>query len=424
MSWSPLVNPNAAQIGQLLTANGPRVPVLPGQFTRPALVTPPPNAALDDLLEQVAVTLQLTATQFGRAETAYNAVTEWLEAKGSALRDFRPFLSPQGSAALRTTNRPVGRSDYDVDVVCLLQRTGWTAMQVYDAILQRLAEHGTYRGMIERKDRCIRLNYETEFHLDIIPAEPQPLLGVLHGQSAVRIPDRARSAWTPSNPSGYIRWFHEQAETARVLLEKRASLPLPQRATPGDQTVLAMVVQLIKRYRDLQYASPRRADLAPRSIVLTTLVATHYDGQQEPSRALYQVVTGIARAVAEALPGRVAIANPTNPGERFCDKFTDATYTEFVRFVFALEAEVIALTTMDGAGLPDLQPRLDVLFGEEPVRTAILEYGHRVRRASEEKRLRASAATGLTVVGSAKAPGRQIITHRPYGGTADVRGDQ
>jgi hypothetical protein len=241
---------------------------------------------------------------------------------------------------------------------------------------------------------------------------------------AVRIPDRARSAWIPSNPAGYVRWFHEQAETARLLLEKRASIPLPPRAAPGEQTVLAMVVQLIKRYRDLQYASPRRAHLAPRSIVITTLAATHYDGQQEPSRALHQVVTSMAREVAGALPRRVSIPNPTNPGERFCDKFTDESYKEFVRFVFALEKDVIGLTTMDAAGLPDLQPRLDALFGEAPVRKAIMEYGQSIRRASDEKRLRATATTGLTVVGSAKAPGRQIITHRPYGGTAQDRSDR
>lgn len=373
------------------------------------------NAHLDLLLEQIAATLQLTPTQFERAETAYGAVTDWLGADGSALAHYRPKLYPQGSAALRTNNRPIGRNDHDVDVVCQLLVTGWDAMRVYEAIHQRLAEHRTYRMMLERKDRCVRLNYERDFHLDIIPAEPAPRPDLRWGELAVRIPDRARVGWTPSNPAGYVRWFHEQAETARLAKAARDAVPLPRPVTPSDATVLALVIQLIKRYRDLRFADPSRAELAPRSVVLTTLAALQYDGEQRTSVALHQVVTGMAAAVRAAWPGRVVVPNPTNHAEKFCDKFTPETYAEFVDFVLRLESEVCAAVAPATTGLTALKPQLDALFGDEPVRKAFVEYGDRLAKAANEGRVRASAS-GLTVVGAATDPGRVVPGHRFFGG--------
>lgn len=372
---------------------------------------------LDRLLEQIAATLQLTPTQYERAETAYGAVTEWLSAEGSALAPYRPALYPQGSAALRTNNRPIGRNDHDVDVVCQLLITGWDAMRVYEAIHGRLAEHGTYQSMLERKDRCVRLNYESDFHLDIIPAEPAPRPDLRWGNLAVRIPDRALAGWTASNPAGYVRWFHEQAETARLAKAAREAVPLPRPVTPGNATVLALVVQLIKRYRDLQFADPMRADLAPRSVVLTTLAAMRYDGEQRTSVALHQVVTGMAAAVRAAWPGRVVVPNPTNPAEKFCDKFTEESYAVFVDFVLRLEAEVTAALAPSASGLVMLKPQLDALFGDEPVRKAFIEYADRVAKAAGEGRVRASAGAGLTVVGAASDPGRVVPGHRFFGGS-------
>jgi hypothetical protein len=422
MSQETTVNPNSSQHFapytpslDLLEASRPRE-VAPTLIEgRPSPILAPPNPSLDELLELVAGTLQLTVTQYERAKSAYGAVTTWLGAPESELAPFRPQMFPQGSTAIQTNNRPVGRNDHDVDLVCQLMVTGWTPMRVYEAILRRLAAHGTYAPMIERKSRCIRLNYETDFHLDIIPAEPAPLLLVPYGAHAVRIPDRERAAWTPSNPLGYIQWFRDQAESARMRLAKRAAAPMPPRLGPGDQTVLAMIVQLMKRYRDLEFAAPERAALAPRSIALTTLAATVYAGEQHPARALQQVATGMVDAVMAAWPARVAIPNPTNPGERFCDKFSPETYQVFVSFLFRMERDVAALVTSTGAGLPDLQARLAVLFGTEPSKQAITKHAQGVRKASEEGRLRITPRAGLTVVPTAAAPGRVVPNHRPFG---------
>jgi hypothetical protein len=377
------------------------------------------NPDLDELLEQIADTLQLTRTQLERATSAYGSITDWLAADGSPLARFRPRLFPQGSAALLTTTKPVGRNDYDVDVVCQLLVTGWTPMQLYEAVWNRLAMHGVYRPMMEPKNRCIRINYEAEFHLDIVPGEPAPRSGVRHGERALRIPDRRTSDWTPANPQGYVLWFHEQAETARLLKAARDVAPLPTRLTEAQNTVLATVVQLVKRRRDLRFAAPDRAALAPRSILITTLAALVYDGEQSTGRALHTVVTGMANMVRAAWPNRIVVVNPTNPEEQFCDQFTPETYQAFVEFVLELEAEVVALTHVKG-GLPQYQQQLDTLFGSEPVQKAFVAYGNRRRAAASEGRLHASSAAGLAVVSAASrtaaAPsGRQVPGHRFFG---------
>ena len=42
-----------------------------------------------------------------------------------------------------------------------------------DLVADRLAEHATYVGSMNRKERCIELDYAGQFHLDIVPAIAQ-----------------------------------------------------------------------------------------------------------------------------------------------------------------------------------------------------------------------------------------------------------
>ena len=162
----------------------------------PLVVTP--NADLDYLLAEVAAALQLTPEQYRLAGEHYLAVGDWLAAPGSILAKFRPRIYPQGSMALETTVRPKGRDEYDLDLVCQMLPTGMSALNVYNEVYGRLMANRMYAPMVEKKNRCVRLNYAHQFHLDIIPAEPDQVVG----GDAIRVPDRDLRDWTPSNPRG------------------------------------------------------------------------------------------------------------------------------------------------------------------------------------------------------------------------------
>lgn len=375
------------------------------------LTTPTPSPIhVGDLLVQIAEALQLTPTQYQSAVEKYEAVGRWLSATESPLHLLRPVIYPQGSMALQTTVRPLRRMEYDLDLVCEVRSSTHSAMQLFELVYARLHENGTYRPILERKKRCVRLNYAGNFHLDIIPARPDPA----RIPPSVVIPDRQLQEWTRSNPKGYATWFHGRGGTVEKL---RASVePLPAPTPPDLKTPLSIAVQVIKRRRDVMFGD---SDLAPRSVVLTTLAAKHYRGEQDVSAVVARVLAGIDAEIRSAAPGRISVPNPTNADERFCDSFTNDSYAAFSDFVRTMLAEVSDL----GAALQrdDLRRRMVAMFGAvqavipvagsdtpAPRRVPavhIARPGERVLNPGERAKLAAleSIAAGLPV------------TSRPYG---------
>lgn len=315
---------------------------------------------VDEVLEQIAGALQLTPTQYESAAEKYGAVGKWLAAPESPLHVLQPVIYPQGSMALQTTVKPLRRMEYDLDLVCEVQPSGHSAMQLFDLVYTRLHENGTYRPILEKKNRCVRLNYAGNFHLDIIPARPD---GSRPPPSVV-IPDRTLEAWTRSNPKGYATWFHTRG--GQVVKVRAAVESLPSQTPPDLKTPLSVAVQILKRRRDVMFGD---SDLAPRSVVLTTLSAKHYTGEQHVAAVVAQVLAGIDAEIRAAAPQRICVPNPTNPDERFCDSFTAESYAAFADFVRTMLREVGELNA--AMQRDDLRRRLVGMFGESPVQAVL-----------------------------------------------------
>ena len=124
------------------------------------LVTASSNRELDEILDLLGLSVQLTQTQFDRAETSYYAVAEWLRAPDSLVRVFGPEIFAQGSLRLDTTVRPLSYTEFDLDLVCLVHVSDQVKPAVvYDLLLQRMRDHGIYKNLIVELPRCIRLDY-------------------------------------------------------------------------------------------------------------------------------------------------------------------------------------------------------------------------------------------------------------------------
>jgi hypothetical protein len=109
---------------------------------------------------------------------------------------------------------------------------------------------------------------------------------------------------------------------AGPLLEKRA---LEARAGKVDnlpayrwRSPLQRSVQLLKRHRDVMFqGSP---DGKPVSIIITTLAARAYQGEDDIDAALSRILSGMGGLVAQTSP---RVPNPVYPGEDFADKWAD-----------------------------------------------------------------------------------------------------
>ncbi|MDE0691965.1 MAG: nucleotidyltransferase [Gammaproteobacteria bacterium] len=352
---------------------------------------------LSRLIEAGADALDLTPTQYERAVGHYEAVGEYL-AESGPLERFSPVVFAQGSIAIGTATKPVGRDEFDLDSMCQMRiRSDADPSVVKRIIGDRLKDHQTYCGMLREKNRCWRLVYAGEFHMDIIPGIPDPQRT---NGTALLVPDRDLQCWKETDPKGYTEWFLNRAQITTVLKEAmRAEVePAPPSPDKRRKFALQVVVQLLKRHRDLMFAGNPDA---PISIILTTLAARAYDGSRSPFSALSSVLERMPSYIGQSSTGDALVENPVNPDENFADKWGTHPSRErcFYEWLARARQDLERLRT---ARLPDMEKALGVWVGERAATGAIKDYGEAIQRLRSTG-LNVSAATGAVASTSPRA---------------------
>jgi hypothetical protein len=95
--------------------------------------------------------------------------------------------------------------------------------------------------------------------------------------------------------------------------------PVPAQEPVIQKKPLKLVVQLIKRWRDRYYTA---ADLAPISIVLTTLAGHAYTGERSVSESLNLALNRIVGFIdnAHQTGTRLRVWHPTHPAEELSER--------------------------------------------------------------------------------------------------------
>ncbi len=366
------------------------------------------RAQLDELLTYGAEALDLTPTQYDDAVQKYQAVGTWLNKPGSLLAAAEPLVYPQGSIAIGTATKPVGRDEFDIDLVCQLQIGSETSPAALKrAIGQRLRENALYRDRLEEKNRCWRIVYAGEFHLDILPGRLDPRFA---NGTALLIPDKELAAWKETDPKGYAAWFTERSRLS-VSASKgmrgdvEALPPLPHTST---KTPLQLAVQILKRHRDLCLGDDEDA---PISIIITTLAASAYVGQDSVFDTLRYLLARMPSFIEIDAAGDPVVRNPVNPLENFADKW-HANPRRQQRFYDWLQAASQDLDRFARVTLGEAVRALAPLVGEPVGSEAVRRFGSRIHD-QRKTGLRAAAVTGA--LGVASAQGRSIPRQTFFG---------
>ncbi len=346
------------------------------------------NQALERLLDFIAIQIQLTETQDAQARQHYAAIAKVL-ATCPKLHLYSPHIYPQGSQNLGTTTRPIGQLEFDLDAVCLLKDTDSDHPGLlYKLVWDRLRDHGTYRDRIERKPRCIRVNYAGDFHLDIVPAIPDRAKGgnfilVPELDAKLDLEHPENDEWKTSNPLDYATWINERSIVQSMLLEKysRSQVdPLPEREHALGKPPLKRSIQLLKRWRDIAYfAKPK---LSPPSIILTTLAGMYYEGDHSVNHSILRITESVAMWLKDA--ECTELTSPSNDDEYICEKWQkdSKSFADFIDSFIAFQETWVSLQRLKGTSL---QKELARLFGESPVEFAfrkLSEYEVEVPRAT------------------------------------------
>lgn len=353
---------------------------------------------LDELLLMGAECLDLTETEHADAVAKYGAVGRWLDAWDSPLRVYRPVVFVQGSVAIGTASKAVGREERDIDLVCRMN----LPLEISQArakgmVGDRLRQNRVYAEILEEKNRCWRLNYAGQFHMDILPAKPDHRLPT---PTALLVPDKELTSWKESDPEGYAAWFADRAthrrQSAGSLAQARVE-PAPVHITASEKAPLQVVVQLLKRHR----AELFRGDSdAPISIIITTLAARAYRGQDSIFEALMELAK-IMPTFVEYRDGVAYVPNPTNPLENFADKWQREPRKQQM-FNWWIEQARRNAESLGAVTLAEMEKPLAKWLGEQVARRVLKRYGERVQD-QRTKGLGVVPSTGLLGVNVAGA---------------------
>lgn len=368
----------------------------------------PQKRQIVGFLELICQELELTESQFQDARQKYEAVGKWLD-DGDFIRIYGPKIIPQGSISIGTTVRPIGRDEYDIDLVCKLVFVGPEQNQAYIVRIvgDRLKKNRTYAQMLEPLRRGWRLNYarSSKFHLDITPG----VLNVASINAEIYVPDRNLLQWKLSNPEGYVKWFetHAALEPKCLIGEEmqfRADVaPLPE-PTPF-KSVLKRTVQLLKRHRDILFQNQNREN-APISIIITTLAAKSYAESVQKKRydsqfdLLYDVISAMPKfIVIEDIEGRpfYYIPNETTAGENFAEKWNE--HPERANAFYEWQTSALRDIEKFGwlTGLDTTKRAMMEMFGEKETSKAFNRYSEAINSSRFNERLKINALSGLGV---------------------------
>lgn len=257
--------------------------------------------------EKFLKNISLGETRIGRIESAVKELNEFADSdKGDkterGIADVLIEKYIQGSYATKTGNRP-GNDDEEFDVdVALNMRLEDDMFKKSSAVLswlkRRLLKNPNYKDRLDVPcDRCVRISYKNDFHLDVVPLKPSVKAGIF------LISDKTEG-WNETNPKGMTEWFNR--ENARC--EGR----------------LYRVIKYLKWWRSA--VAPEKADIT--SILFTVLLTNHAN----PKDSDAEMVVETMESLEEWLVGQAVvpeIKNPSLVSENLARNWTKVEFDAF-----------------------------------------------------------------------------------------------
>src|SRR5699024_10990804 len=303
----------------------------------------------DELLQEIIAKLDLPPTVEEKVRDRYDSLGNWFNREKCSLKNVDIFV--QGSFGQGTTIKPLNEEDdYDLDMSCKvnivdfkLKYSQEDLMQMVKHELELYRKSVSIQAKVEEKRRCLRLYYKDEvsFHLDFVPSIPleesnvnkyhdrllkfyekDDDLSLELAQLAVNIPDKEShnyqfvdDNWHIRNQRGYLLWFQN-----RMILNDRKVIRASIEPIPNyyKKTVLQRCIQLFKRHRDTMFSDEEMKDSKPISIIISTLAARAYEGEQDLTEAIINILERMPNYINNYIP---RIPNPVKPEEDFTDRW-------------------------------------------------------------------------------------------------------
>ncbi|MFY8284388.1 nucleotidyltransferase [Pseudoalteromonas sp. SSMSWG5] len=399
---------------------------MPALFTNARNLSRQQKIMLTDVIDRIFSGLDLTDTQRERIETAYKAVGSYLASCDEPLLEGAKVYA-QGSVRLRTAVKPLGRDEFDVDLILFLPNAKNASRdEIVSVVKQHLLKHNVYGELLEELPRGFRINYKGDYHLDITPAkeyDSAQLLGY-----PLWVVDK-RSEFKESNPEGMASTFDQCCLLKpKLVVQKSLYAALNSRSVEElpDQSIkhlLNRIVQIIKRHRDVwaQDKGNIYAQFKPISVLLTTLASKAYKEVVEAGKE-YDNEFDLILDVIELMPhhieselGQILVANPAMRAENYAEKWNRVKDNEGFKLQQAFfewhKAAVLSFENMisdEKNGLDNLFSSLSSSFGSRAVAMTRDKYIAEINNAREKDKLSVILGSGALTVTQSKSASANV----------------
>ena len=242
--------------------------------------------------------VNLNQTRIDQLEEHISAVTSYLKNNHDGFRR----TDKQGSHALGTIIKPVKEDDeYDADLLAIVDKNGDKPAPYVDELYKTLQESDRYKDKIEKWNRCVKVKYAGDCHLDVVPC-------VKEGDKFYVCP-RNQEELEETDGTGFRDWFNDQ-----------------NRLTKGN---LKRTVRLLKFLRD------HKDNFEVPSVILTALAGRAIQAQDEGSERVSTMADTVATVLSrmdnylkrhDKIP---TITNPGNTSLTLKTQWTDRQYQNF-----------------------------------------------------------------------------------------------
>lgn len=239
----------------------------------------------------------------------------------------------QGSVKTNTVIKPMKGDDFDVDLIYRfrvdrLPENLRSPNAAFNWFKGRLAQKKEYEGRIKPKNRCVRIEYSGEFHIDLIPSAVD-----VPNVTPLAVPARDLKTWIKNDPEGFASWLDQ--------LDRRSG---DERGNGGR---LVRAIRALKRWRDRTFGE----DQAPSSIVLVAMLGNHeptaastvkypwllYPRSRNQAAYVHDLLRLTAQRIVEA---KAPILHPTIAGENLAGEWAPRHLELFLKKLDAAIASI------------------------------------------------------------------------------------
>ena len=248
--------------------------------------------------------ISLNNTRKERISSSLSHLSSFLK-ENEYLKDVLIDFYTQGSYAINTCIKPSNGNDFDVDSVLELNSIKLpeecqNPTDLINWISAQLKSDSTYESKVKKHNRCVRIDYEGDFHLDIVPSIPYG-----YDSKIIHVPDRNLESWILSNPKGYVEWCKAVKQNSNFSFSR--------------------IVKMLKYWRDSSFGKSSR----PSSILFTTLIGQNFDQNQSSTAETLIGTMNNIKSYLDLFDSRPVISNPSLKSEDLARDWADDNFTLF-----------------------------------------------------------------------------------------------